>query len=116
MAGAQSIRVAISNNFLEAFTKIPKQVQTKVRTFIEKFMLNPKAPGINYEKINDAKDKNVRSVRIDQAYRGIVLQPEEGNVYLLLWVDHHDEAYNWARNKIFNIHPETGGIQIIDPK
>lgn len=116
MAGAQAIRVAISNNFLEAFTKIPKQVQTKVRTFIEKFMLNPKAPGINYEKINDAKDKNVRSVRIDQAYRGIVLQPEEGNVYLLLWVDHHDEAYNWARNKIFNIHPETGGIQIIDPK
>ncbi|MGQ4810513.1 hypothetical protein NKDENANG_03986 [Candidatus Entotheonellaceae bacterium PAL068K] len=42
------------------------------------------APGIHYEKIQVAKDPNLRSVRIDQAYRGIVLKPE-GRVHVLLW-------------------------------
>jgi hypothetical protein len=53
-------------------------------------------------------------VRIDQVYRGIVLKPEAGNVYLLLWVDRHDEAYQWAQNRIFGIHPETGSLQIVE--
>lgn len=56
----------------------------------------------------------MRSVRIDNAYRGIVLKPETGRVYVLPWVDHHDKAYQWAKNRICNIHPETGSLQIID--
>ena len=35
-------------------------------------------------------------------------------VYLLLWVDHHDEAYDWARNKKCEINPKTGAIQVFD--
>jgi superfamily I DNA/RNA helicase len=38
----------------------------------------------------------MRSVRIDEGWRGIVLKPEQGNLYLLLWVDRHDDAYAWA--------------------
>ncbi|MDP2105325.1 MAG: AAA family ATPase, partial [Desulfobulbaceae bacterium] len=53
-------------------------------------------------------------MRIDQDYRGIVLKPESGNVYMLLWVDHHDKAYAWAANRIISIHPETGSLQVVD--
>jgi superfamily I DNA/RNA helicase/mRNA-degrading endonuclease RelE of RelBE toxin-antitoxin system len=115
MAVAPStLTVAISSDFLKAFAKIPKQQQAKVRDFVEKFKANPASPGINYEKISSFKDQKLRSVKIDLAYRGIVLKPDIGNVYMLLWVDHHDEAYQWAENKVFDIHPETGGIQIVD--
>ncbi len=34
-------------------------------------------------------------------------------MYVLLWVDHHDEAYAWAKNKVCRVHPETGSLQVI---
>jgi len=107
-------KVAISSDFLKSFSLLPQSQQKKVREFVEKFRANPASPGINYEKIHQASDPNLRSVRIDQAYRGIVLKPEAGNAYLLLWVDHHDEAYRWAQNRVFGINPETGSLQVVD--
>lgn len=53
-------------------------------------------------------------MRIDQTYRGIVLKPEQGAVYMLMWVDKHDEAYDWARRHDCAIHPLTGAIQVVD--
>ena len=107
-------KVAISADFLKSFSALPPGQQKKVREFVEKFRENPMSPGINYEKIQQARDPNVRSVRIDQNYRGIVLKPETGNAFLLLWVEQHDAAYAWAKNRIFNIHPETGSLQVLD--
>lgn len=107
------VKVAISDQFLEAFSAVPKNKQKKVRRFMTKFRQDPTLPGINYETIEGAKDPKLRSVRIDQSYRGIVMKPDEGNVYMLLWVDHHDDAYQWARNRIVQIHPETGSLQVI---
>jgi superfamily I DNA/RNA helicase/mRNA-degrading endonuclease RelE of RelBE toxin-antitoxin system len=107
-------KVAISSDFLKSFSLLPQSQQKKVREFVEKFRANPASPGINYEKIHEANDPNLRSVRIDQAYRGIVLKPEAGNAYLLLWVDHHDDAYRWAQNRVFGINPETGSLQVVD--
>lgn len=114
MAAMSRAKVAIASDFLNAFAGIPKKQQGKVLKFITKFKANPMAPSINYEKIIKFKDPTLRSVRIDQSYRGIVKKPDTGNVFVLLWVDHHDKAYKWAENKICNIHPETGSLQVFD--
>lgn len=107
-------KVAISEDFLTAFAALPRRIQGKVTEFINKFRNNPQSPGINYEKINGGMDKKIWSVRIDDTYRGIIVRQPETGVYLLLWVDHHDEAYAWARNKKCEIHPKTGAIQVFD--
>lgn len=86
------IKIAISDDFLRAFAGIPRDRQQAVIQFLSKFRHNPRSSGINYEKIRDATDDAMRSVRIDQNYRGIVLQPEQGNVYCLLWIDKHGDA------------------------
>lgn len=106
------VKVAISQDFLTAFTDIPKAQQKKVQAFVSKFRSNPQAPGINYESIQDAASPNYRSVRIDQAYRGIVLKPEHGDVYLLLLVARHDDAYDWARRHTCQVNPATGSLQL----
>lgn len=114
-AAKNKIKVAIASDFLLSFSKVPRKQQARVMNFITKFRSNPMLPGINYEKIARAKDPNIRSVRIDQSYRGIVLKPDTGgNVYVLLWIDHHDKAYKWAENKTYKIHPETGSLQVIE--
>lgn len=111
---AEIVKVAISSDFLTAFARLPRQVQGKVTEFVNKFRNDPLSPGINYEKLNAGIDKKIYSVRIDDTYRGIVVRQQETGVYLLLWVDHHDEAYQWASRKRCDVNPKTGAIQVYD--
>jgi superfamily I DNA/RNA helicase len=106
--------ISIGMGFLESYSKIPLGLQRRVRQFFQKFRANPRSPGIRYKKLEGARDPNVRTVRIDQTYRAVVLHPEGGQVYALLWVDHHDEAIAWATRHRFEVHPETGTLQILD--
>ena len=106
--------VAISADFLTAYAALPRQKQGKVTEFFNKFRNDPMHPGINFEKINEGIDKNICSVRIDDTYRGIVVREPKSNVYILLWVDHHDEAYAWAKRKKCSINKLTGSVQIFD--
>lgn len=109
-----NLKVAIGDGFLESFAQIPKAKQKKVMEFVAKFRHDPRGSGINYESISDSRDENFRSVRIDLEYRGIVLKPEKGNVYILLWVDKHDDAYQWARRHRCDINPTTGSLQLME--
>ena len=105
-------KIAMSDDFLKSFSAIPRDQQQAVLTFVAKFRQNPTAAGINYERIRDAGDPNMRSVRVNDNIRGIVLKPDVGNVYCLMWVDRHDDAYQWARRHRVAIHPDVGSIQI----
>jgi superfamily I DNA/RNA helicase len=105
-------KIAISDDFLKSFAAVPRDQQQAVLGFLAKFRRNPMANGINYERINDAGDANMRSVRVNDNIRGIVLKPDVGNVYCLLWVDRHDDAYQWARRHKVAIHPDVGSIQV----
>lgn len=105
-------KIAMSDDFLKSFATIPRDQQQAVLSFVAKFRQNPMGAGINYERIRDAGDPNMRSVRINDNVRGIVLKPDVGNVYCLLWVDRHDDAYQWARRHRVTIHPDVGSIQV----
>ncbi|MDW2775427.1 UvrD-helicase domain-containing protein [Pseudomonas sp. BEA3.1] len=105
-------KIAMSDDFLKSFAAVPRAQQLAVLNFVAKFRQNPMAPGINYERIHDAADANMRSVRINDSMRGIVLKPDVGNVYCLLWVDQHDAAYQWASRHRVGIHPDVGSIQV----
>ena len=107
-------RLAMSSDFLEAYAFLPRPQQRKVRTLITRFAADPASPGLNYERVQ-ASD-NLRSLRIDRAYRAIVLQPSSGGVHLMLWADKHDEAYDWARRHHCRVNPDTGALQIYEPQ
>ena len=107
-------RVAISKEFMACLARLPKHIEKKVRTFTEKFTANPTSSGLNFERLEGCKDDKVRSVRIDQAYRAIVIHPPKGDVFLCVWVDHHDKAYAWVRNKRFDVNPSSGVLQLYD--
>ncbi|QIL82958.1 AAA family ATPase [Diaphorobacter sp. HDW4A] len=106
-------KVALSNDFLLQLAKLPAKVHTKVMKWAIQFQADPKSPGINYENINGARDQNLKSVRLDGDWRGIVFKPSTGDVYVLLYVDHHDDAYRWAENRKLTINPVTGAMQML---
>src|SRR4051795_3824476 len=105
--------VALASEFLDAFARLPRPQQRKVRQFTEKFQANPTSAAIHYEKLHGVRDEKVRTVRIDQKYRAVVLHPDRGDVYVLVWVDNHDEAMAWAARKSFEVNPVTGALQVV---
>ncbi|ADY30204.1 UvrD/REP helicase [Cellulophaga lytica DSM 7489] len=109
-----AIKLFIHDSFFDAFSVLPRKIQKKTREFMKKFKEDPKSSAINYEKINTFKDQSLRTVRIDQKYRAIIQAPEEGNGFHLLWVDNHDEAMDWAKNKVFEWNASTQSFQMYD--
>jgi len=71
---------------------------------------NSDQPGLGVEKLKMCKDGSFHSARVDQAYR--IIFSAQGDVMLLLWVDHHDDAYKWAMTHKCTINAESGAIQL----
>lgn len=107
-------RVALSQEFLLRLGKLPSAVHARIVKWALKFQQDPMSPGINYEVIRAARDPNLRSVRIDQDWRGIIFKPDQGDVYILLHVDHHDDAYRWAERRKMAVNPITGALQLVN--
>ncbi len=105
-------KVALAQDFLANLSTLPPTVQSKVLKWALRFQNDPSSNGINYEPINGARDKNLKSVRIDQDWRGIVFKPPTGDVYVLMYVDRHDAAYEWAERRRVAVNPVTGALQV----
>lgn len=107
-------QIAFSKEFMAAYSRLPRKIQKKVRDFTEKFQRDPKQSGLNFERIEAARDDKVRSVRVDQTYRVIVIHPPREDVYLCVWVDSHDEAYRWVQDRCFQVNPRSGTFQVFE--
>lgn len=108
------ITVALSSDFFKALNKLPEKGRAKATSFVSKFRDNPRSPGLNYERIEGGKDPMIRSLRVDQDIRCIVRAPEEGDTYVLLWIDKHDDAYQWARRRTCHVNRVNGALQVVD--
>ncbi len=106
-------KVALSQDFILQLAKLPASVHSKVLKWAIQFQTDPTSPSINYENIQKARDPNLKSVRLDRDWRGIVFKPDRGDVYMLLYVDHHDDAYRWAEKRKLAINPVTGAMQLV---
>lgn len=105
--------LAIDKGFLADLVKLEKPVAQRVTNVFEEFG-NATHSGPYLEKIDNARNPQYRSIRIDQSWCGIVLAPESGDVYTLLKVLPHLEARKWAERSIISVNTATGDIEIRD--
>ncbi len=108
----EDVKIIVSNDVIKRMTSLPAAVQTKGLEFMLKFQTDPRSPGIKYETIHAAKDKNFRSVRIDQGYRGIIFRAPQDNVFIWLHIDKHDDAYAWAARRKMSVNPVNGALTL----
>ena len=104
--------VHIMLDFMQAQSRLPRAVQSKTSKLILQLKADPSANGVNWESIEGARDRHMKSARVDINYRAIVY--DRGNALVLLWVDKHDDAYRWARNRVVEINPATASVQVSD--
>jgi len=106
------MKLIFYDKFFDSLISLPSNIQKKVIEFQKKFRQNSKSAAIHLEPISTFKDKTFRTARIDQNYRAIIKAPDQGEIYYLLWVAKHDDAYRWAENKVLTWNQETQSMQM----
>lgn len=106
-------RLGIHRDFLQDFAKLESPVQKRVCDAFGKFD-HATHTGLHLEKVNNARDPRFRTIRIDDFWRGVVLAPDSGDIWTLLKVLPHDDAYTWAQRRRASVNSATGAIEIRD--
>jgi hypothetical protein len=106
-------RLAIDRDFLKDFARLDRSVQDRVHSTFEQFDQATHS-GVHLEKISNARDDRLRTIRITQYWRGVVRAPDSGDTYVLLKVLGHDEAIDWVRRHKVTVNAVTGAIEVRD--
>lgn len=104
-------RLGIAKEFLTDYAGLQKPVRRAVDAAIEKFTQHTHA-GLHLEKLTNPKDPRIRTIRINQFWRGVVLAPDNGDEYLLLTVLPHDDAYAYASTHLFTVNLALGVLEV----
>lgn len=112
-------RLAFDIGFCAQLPKLQGSVRQGVFAAWEKFERLPldqlfKDPGLKLESLKGARDRHIRTIRIDRGTRGVVLAPDSGDTYVLLRVLPHDEANAWAVKQKASINTVTRAVEIRD--
>lgn len=102
----------IADTFTDSLSKLTNEEQRAVKTTAFDLQVNPANPGMQFHKLEKAKDKRFWSVRVNSDLRLIVHKTESS--LLLCYVSHHDNAYQWAECRKLETHPQTGAAQLIE--
>lgn len=102
----------IADTFTDSLAKLTGEEQKAVKTTAFDLQLNPANPGMQFHKLEAARDQNFWSVRVTKDIRLIVHRHERS--LLLCYVSHHDDAYRWAERRKLETHPKTGAAQFVE--
>lgn len=102
----------IADTFTDSLARLTGHEQKAVKTTAFDLQLNPANPGMNFHKLDKARDSNFWSVRVSADIR-LIVHRSSGSL-LLCYVDHHDRAYRWAERRKLDVHPKTGAAQFVE--
>ncbi|MEU5943757.1 UvrD-helicase domain-containing protein [Micromonospora sp. NPDC047548] len=69
--------------------------------------------GLHLESVNNARDPRMRTIGINDFWRGVVLAPDDGSdTFLLLSVVSHDSAYTWAAKRLYTVNTATRALEV----
>lgn len=87
----------IADTFTDSLTRLAADEQKAVKTTAFDLQMDPSNPGMQFHRLDRAKDPNFWSVRVSSDIRLIVHRT--GSSLLLCYVAHHDDAYAWAERR-----------------
>ena len=102
----------IADTFTDSLAKLTGNEQKAVKTTAFDLQINPSQPGLSFHKLEKVRDPNFWSVRVSRDIRIIVHRSQQ--ILVLCYVDHHDDAYQWAERRKLETHPKTGAAQLVE--
>ncbi|MFJ1595477.1 UvrD-helicase domain-containing protein [Streptomyces sp. NPDC088261] len=111
-------QLAFAHSFWESYDVLEKRVKAGVRKAMAKFQQLSVAElyadkGVHLEMVEKARDRRMRTIRVNDFWRGVVLAPDDGSdVFLLINVVPHDDAYTWAAKRLYTVNTATRGLEV----
>ena len=102
----------IAATFTDSLARLTTEEQKVVKTTAFDLQMNPANPGMQFHKLDKAKDRNFWSVRVSSDIR-LIVHKAQGSL-MLCYVNHHDKAYDWAERRKLETHPTTGAAQLVE--
>ncbi len=102
----------IADTFTASFNRLSNPDQKAVKASVFDLQMDPTGNGLQLHRIDDSKDPNFWSARVNRDIRLIV--HKTGDSLLVAYVGHHDDAYAWAERRRIEAHPRTGAVQIVE--
>ena len=102
----------IADTFTGSLGKLTADEQKATKVTVFDLQANPANPGMKFHRVSGARDANFWSVRVNRDIR-IIVHKTESNL-LLCYVDHHEDAYDWAERRKIERHPKTGAAQLVE--
>jgi hypothetical protein len=106
------VEFRIADTFSDSLTRLTNDEQRAVKTTAFDLQMNPSYPGLQFHRLDKARDRNFWSVRVNQDIRLIVHRTDAS--ILLCYVGHHDGAYQWGERRKLETHPKTGAAQLVE--
>jgi len=106
-------QLAIGVDFLTEFAKLEPPIRKRTVEALTTFSEHTHA-GLHLEKLTGVRDPRVRTIRITDYWRGVVVAPERGDRYVLLRVLGHDEAVEWAKRRTLTVNEVSGVLEVRD--
>lgn len=108
-------KLALTPQFITQTYQMPMHVQKALSKFYKEFPKDTQAATWHVEPISTFRDPHLRTARANQQYRIILRIPFDGDdTWYLLWIDNHDEAMDWAKNKQVDWNEEVQAVQVYD--
>ncbi|MEE3922083.1 UvrD-helicase domain-containing protein [Micromonospora sp. BRA006-A] len=111
-------QLAFANSFWQSYDVLEKPIKAGVRKAMDKFQQLSIAElradkGLHLESVTNARDPRMRTIRINDFWRGVVLAPDDGSdTFLLLNVVSHDDAYDWAAKRLYTVNTATRALEV----
>ena len=106
------MRFRIADTFIESLAKLNGGEQRAAKKNAFDLQRNPAQPGLQFHRVERARDKNFWSVRVNKGVRMIVHRPAAN--LLLCYVGENDDAYRWAERRLLEQHPHTEAAQLVE--
>lgn len=109
--------VRMHDLFDSSYDRLEGSVKQRVVDFIMKLQRDPEAPGLDYKIPKLAQNNRVRTARVTDHYRAVLVVAGEDDgtaILYLVAVKKHDAAYDYASKLTLQVNAKTGAAELFD--
>ncbi|MFI2373433.1 hypothetical protein [Streptomyces sp. NPDC018833] len=113
-------QLAVANTLWAEYEQLEKPVRAGLRKAMAKFQTLTVAElhadkGLHLGAVRNARDPRLRTIRITEFWRGVVLAPNDGSdTFLLVKILPHDAALEWAAKRLYTVNSATHSLEVRD--
>ncbi|WP_410595381.1 UvrD-helicase domain-containing protein [Amycolatopsis sp. lyj-23] len=109
-----SVRVVVSDLFSRSYNELDGSVKNRVLDFVVKLQERPDMPGLDLKIPEGVTDNRIKTARVTEFWRAILIELPNSHGYVLVGVKPHDDAYKFAGSLRFGVNEVTGALEVVD--